>query len=279
MAEKEQYIGKSLIKGSPKGPLKFKIGPKAVKPENLADDCFDTDKIPDGAITTEKIAKGAVTLEKISSDISSSLLALVIKDVSIIWDKIAEITGEQLQDLTFSVSPKYFISEDGIPVHISASSVGNNAMFDYITFYINGAVVAEAMGTDILEYDTAITDTSEIKYKASIMGTEYSGAEVVVHYNSYWIGAGNVYTDVMDIGHLIPITEGMRSVQDINFHEGERLFIILGSSLRDQFYRADLNGMEIPFNETVVTIEGKQYNILSSENQFTSGMHNIDING
>lgn len=35
MAEKEQYIGKSLIKGSPKGPLRFKIGPKAVKPENL----------------------------------------------------------------------------------------------------------------------------------------------------------------------------------------------------------------------------------------------------
>lgn len=276
-----KYIGETSIHDSLNPNQKFRlvIGPKSVTPDKLADNCFTADKIEDGAITTDKIKDGAVTLDKISSDISNSLLSLVLKDVSIIWDKIAEITGEQLQDLHFEVMPKYFISEGPVPVHISASSVGNNAMFDHIAFFVNGALVCEYSGVELVEFDTEISDTSEISYTASIMGTEYSDSDVVVHYNSYWLGAGKNYQEIMDLPHIIPITHGMRGAYDITFAQEDKLYIILGSSLRDQFIRADMNSFEIPFNETIVEIEGKSYSILESKNAYMAGTYNIDING
>lgn len=279
MIEKEKYIGQSTPLKTPDKPLRFKLGPQVVKPENLTDNCFTADKIAPGAITTDKLADGAVTLDKISSDISNSLLQLVIKDVAKIWDKIADITGEQLQDLTFEVSPKYFISEEPMPVHVNASSVGNNAMFDHIAFYINGILIHEESGVESVEFNTTISDTSEIKYKASVMGTEYTDAATVVHYNSFWLGAGAAYTEIMDLEHIIPITDGMRGAYDVTFRQADRLYIILSTSLREQFIRADMNSFEIPFNETIIRVEEKTYSVLESVNQYNAGTYNIDING
>lgn len=279
MADKEKNIGSSKIEGTPSKPLKFILGPKVVKPENLADGCFDTAKIPDGSITEEKLADGAVSLRKLSSNIESALISLVMNDIRKIWAKIEDITGEQLQDLSFDVTPKYFISEEPVPVHISASSMGNNGTFDYIAFYINGLKVAEASGVDSYEFDTQISDTSEIKYEATILGNPYSASAVVVHYNSYWLGSGTEYRDVMDISHLLPITEGLRGSYDIAFNQNDRLYVILSRSLRDQFVRADMNGFEIPFHEVSVTIDDKEYCVLESDNIYREGTYNIDING
>ena len=279
MAEKEKYIGSSSIQETPKKKLRFKIKDNVFSGSMLDDNSVSGDKLMDDSVDTRHLKNGCVTADKLAGGIGSAIIAMVMQDLDRIWKKIGEITGEQLQDLTFDVTPKYFISEESVPVHISASSIGNNGSFDYIVFYINGIEIASASGVDTFEYDTEISDTSEIKYKAIILGTEYNGSAVVVHYNSFWLGAGKQYTDVMDMGHLIPVTEGMRGAYDVPFAQEDHLYVILSTSLREQFIRADMNSFEIPFHETVVTVDDMEYCVLESVNRYVAGVYNIDING
>lgn len=277
--EKEKYIGESKLNGTPRKPLRFKLGSKVVKPENLSDNCFTADKIEPGAITTDKIAAGAVTLDKLSFDITSSILSLITRDINGIWEKLSEITGESFDNLSFSVSPKYFIGEDPVPVYISAMCGDGSVVFDHIAFYINGLKVYEAMGKDSVVFETTISNTSEIKYEATVLGKQYTGSETVVHYNSYWIGAAKSYQEAMVNANLKPISTGLRGNFDIHFEQGDQLFIILGSNLREMFIRADMNGIEIPFTEQTIDIDDYSYNVLTSENAYVEGTYNIDING
>lgn len=279
MAEEKINIGQSKLSGKPDKPFKFVIKPKAVKAEMLDDNCFTADKIEPGAITTDKIAAGAITLDKLSFDITSSILSLITKDINGIWEKLSEITGESFDNLTFNVAPQYFIGEDPVPVYISALCGDGNVVFDHIAFYINGLKVYEAMGVDSVVYETTISNTSEIKYEATVLGKEYTGAQTVVHYNSYWIGAGKSYQEVMVNANIKPISTGLRGNFDITFEQGDQLFIILGSKLRDQFIRADMNGLEIPLIETEIAIDDYSYSVLVSESAYVEGIYNIDING
>lgn len=276
---KQKFIGSTPLSKEPQKPLAFKIKPGSVSPDVFPDGSIGANKLAPNAVGTEHIQDGAVTAEKLAGGIGNAIISMVMQDLDKIWAKIAEITGEQLQDLHFDVTPKYFISEEPVPVHISASSVGNNGSFDYIAFYINGVKVIDASGVDTLEFDTEISDTSEIKYEATILGTDYADSAVVVHYNSYWLGAGKNYQEVMDIAHIIPITSGLRGAYDIVFEQGDHLYVILSRSLRDQFIRADMNSFEIPFNETVITVDDREYCVLESINAYMAGTYNIDING
>lgn len=277
--DKKKSIGQAQMGKQPQDPFIFKLKPGALTADVLADRSIKGQKIAFDAIETDHLQNGSVTAEKLAGGIGNAIISMVMQDLDKIWAKIGEITGEQLQDLHFEVTPKYFVSEDPIPVHISASSVGNNGSFDYIAFYINGVKVTDASGVENLTFDTEISDTSEIKYEATILGTDYTDSAIVVHYNSYWLGSGQAYTDVMDVSHIIPITAGLRGSYDITFNQGDHLFIILSRSLRDQFIRADMNGFEIPFVEETVTIDDMEYCIIKSENPYVAGVYNIDING
>ena len=114
--------------------------------------------------------------------------------------------------------------------------------------------------------------------KAKIMGVEYTRQSVITHYNSFWLGAGNVYSDIMDVEHVIPITNGMRGAYDVHVEEGQKIIIIVGESLANGFLRADLNSVEIPFTESTVTVDDKNYKVFISE-PWVAGDYNIDING
>jgi len=195
-----------------------------------------------------------------------------------IWQKFEDITGEILQGVNMVVTPEYFISEDGTDVHITANTVDTNGIFEHIAFYGNGALIAEASNVDYFEYDLHIDETTVIMCKAKIMGVEYTRQSVITHYNSFWFGAGNVYSDIMDVEHVIPITNGMRGAYDVHVEEGQKIIIIVGESLADGFLRADLNSVEIPFTESTVTVDNKNYKVFVSE-PWVAGDYNIDING
>jgi len=176
------------------------------------------------------------------------------------------------------VTPEYYIGETGADVHITANTVDTNGIFEHIAFYANGALIAEASNVDYFEHDLHIDETTVIMCKAKIMGVEYTCQSVITHYNSFWLGAGSTYTDIMDVDHVIPITNGMRGAYDVNVADGQRIIIIVGDSLKDGFLRADLNSVEIPFTETSVTVDGKGYKVYTSE-PWSAGSYNIDING
>jgi hypothetical protein len=83
----------------------------------------------------------------------------------------------------------------------------------------------------------------------------------------------------MDVQHVIPITNGMRGAYDVIVHEGEHIIVIVGESLREGFIRADINGVEIAFTESTVTVDDNTYRVFVSKDTYQAGTYNIDING
>lgn len=196
-----------------------------------------------------------------------------------LWQKIEDITGDALQGISMTVTPDYFISEDGCSVHITANTVETNGIFEHIAFYANGSLIAEADNVHFFEYDTELTETTVIRCVAKIMGIEYPRQAIVTHYNSFWLGAGATYQDIMDVEHVIPITSGLRGQHEVTAAADDRIFIILGESLRSAFLRADISFTEINFTEQEVTVDGKTYCVLTSENTYEAGTFKVFING
>ena len=196
-----------------------------------------------------------------------------------LWQKLEDMTGEILQGISMVISPEYYIGEDGANVHIQANTVEANGIFEHIAFYINGTLLTEADNVDYFEYDTQITETSVVKCEAKIMGITYTREKIITHYNSFWLGAGNTYSDIMDVEHVIPITNGMRGAYNVDVAQGQHIIIIVGESLAGGFLRADLNSVEINFTESTVTIDDKNYKVFTSEEAYSAGTYNIDING
>lgn len=287
-----------------------KLANGAVTNEKLADDAVETHNIKNRNVTAAKIALKNILLEHLhpsvlstlKQDLQNQIDALEIAGVAVsnefgddthigisqktmtdainkLWQKIEDITGEFLQGINMTVTPDYFISEDGATVHVTASTVETNGIFEKIQFFGNGTLIAEYENTDYVEFDTQIDESTVIMCKAKIMGIEYTRQHVITHYNSFFIGAGSTYEDVMNVEHVQPITRGIRGQYEITAEADDHIFIILGESLRQAFMRADISFTEIGFTEQVVTIDDKNYYVLTSVNTYEAGTYKVFING
>ncbi len=296
-----------------------KIADDAVQERNIKDGSVSTNKLADFAVATAKILNKAVTSDKLSDEAVlyfKNAFQEIIDDlkneidsydehgialsnnfgddphigisqktltaaVNMLWQKIQEITGEQLLGFELNVTPEYYIGEDGATVEIAANNVGVNGIFEHIEFQINGSVVAQADNVETLSYEGTITETSIVKVVAKILGVTYEQQKTITHYNSFWLGCGTDYTDVMDgnTAHVIPISNGMRGQYNVSAEAGDHIIIIVGESLAAGFIRADINGVEIPFTSETITVDGVQYRVFTSENTYQAGTYNIDING
>ena len=193
-----------------------------------------------------------------------------------------DITGEVIRGISMAVTPTFFVSEDGCTIHVSANTVATNGVFEKIQFFVDGVMIHEETNTEYVSFDHHLDVKPEYDYvimcKAKIMGIEYTRQQIVTRYNEFYIGAGATYADVMDREHARQINEFMRASYDVSFADGQKLVIVLGASFRGAFIRADLNGAEIELNESTVTIDGKEYAVLTSDT-WSAGDYNIDING
>lgn len=301
---KSRHIGDNTV-------LSRHIGDGEVKSRNIAEkaitgDDFDGNipngKLADDAVSARNIQKGAVLPEKLDPDLlniiysagehgyhlstefgSSTVLGVCQKTLTIafnsLWSKIEDITGESLHGISMVVSPTYFIGEDGCAVHITANTADTAGIFEKIQFFINGELLTEAENVDFFEFDTNIAETSVVMCKAKILGIEYVEQKVITHYSSFWLGAGDTYTDIMNLAYVIPITNGMRGAYNVRVADGQHIFIVVSDSLREGFIRADINGVEIKFVENSIVRDGKVYKVFTSENTYQTGTFNIDING
>ena len=275
-----------MLRDKPKKKLALQIAPNAVTTDKIAPCAVTPDKIhPDVIKIWDDIAKGAelggvALLNEFGNSIYFGVSQKTLTEAFYrVWSKFEEITGEVLQGISMTVTPSYFISEDGCDVHISANTVDSNGTFEHIAFYINGELVDEADNVSTFECDTQVDDTAVVKCVAKIMGIEYTREKTITHYSSFWLGAGANYSQVMVKANLIPITNGMRGAYDVNVSDGQHIIIVVGESLREGFYRADINGVEIPFTESTVTVDGNTYKVFVSENTYQVGIYNVDVNG
>ena len=290
-----------------------KLANGAVTNAKLADDAVETRNIKNRAVTSSKIEKGSIlpehftreTLGELHKDLQNQIDSLEIAGVAVsnefgtdphisvsqktltdainkLWEKIEDITGEVLQGINMVVTPTFFVSEDGCNIHVSANTVETNGIFEKIQFFVDGEVIYEDTNTEYVSFDHHLDTKPTYDYvvmcKAKIMGIEYTRQQIITRYNEFYIGAGSTYADVMDSAHARQLNGTMRHNYDVTFDEGDKLVIVMGASLRDGFIRADLNGAEIELTEETVTIDDKQYVVLTSE-AWSEGDYNIDING
>ena len=290
-----------------------KLAANAVTNEKLANNAVETRNIKDRNVTAVKIAEKNIFLEHLApevlatlkQDLQNQIDALEIAGVAVsnefgadthisvsqktltdainkIWQKIEDMTGETLQGINMVVTPTFFVSEDGCDVHISANTVETNGVFEKIQFFVDNELIFEDTFTEYVSFDHHLDIKPEYGYvimcKAKIMGIEYTRQQIVTRYNEFYIGAGSAYADIMDSAHARQLEGTMRHNYDVTFAEGNKLIIVMGAALRDGFIRADLNGVEIQMEEETVTIDGKQYVVLTSD-PWSAGDYNIDING
>ena len=281
--DKKKYIVEAKLKDKPeKPPLKFKLGLGCVKFDNLSEGVKKKiNRVDDLQNQIESLVAGSgvpISTEFGDSDLLVISQRAMTEAINKIWGKLEEITGESLKGFSLIVTPEYYIGEDGCTVHISASSAETAGRFEKIQFFINNMLVTEAEDVESLEYTTEVYETCEVKCIAKILGIEYTETKMLTHYSSFFLGASTSYTNIMNVAHVIPINDHMRGNYDIPFNDGDYLYVVVGKSLRDGFARADMNGVEIQFNETEITQDGKQYVVFTSKNTFQRGTYNIDIN-
>ena len=203
--------------------------------------------------------------------VSQKTLTAAINDI---WYKLEEITGETLVGINLTVTPEYYIGEEGCDVNIVAETVTENGIIEYIKVFVNDELVAEGEDEHEFEFDVHISDTSEIKCLAQVLGVVYERKVAITHYAPFWVGAGSNYSSVMTMGNI----RNIGGNYNIPFNGGQKLFIIMEDTVRDRFVRADMNGVEIQFTESTETIGEKTYTVLTSENTYQAGTYNIDIN-
>jgi hypothetical protein len=288
MNENNRHIGESRLLGKPKKPLHIMLKEECVKPEHLSEKIITEVFQPLLKEFTEDIQHqidaasqhGIAVSNEFGTDEYISVSQKTLTDAfNKIWNKIEDITGEPITGIIMTVTPGYFISEDGADVHITARCAEEASVFEKLSFYINGSLLSEVENTDFYETDTHISETSVIKCVAKIMGIEYERSQVVTHHSSFFLGAGNDYSDVMDVEHTIPITNGMRGKYDVTCEDGDHIIVVVGDTLKEGFIRADINGFEIPFTETTVTVNNTKFKVFTSVNTYSAGTYNIDING
>lgn len=192
-----------------------------------------------------------------------------------IWDRFSDITGEEYRGINLIVTPDYFAG-DTCDVHITASAEGTGGNFEKLQIYINGNLKDTVEDVEQFEWNFNISNTSVLMCKATILGIEYTKSKTITRYESFWIGAGTTYSDVMKISNIKRLSNNLKGNFNINFNNGDHLIVITGSS--QDFYRVDMNGIEIPVEESTITVNGNTYKVYTSVNTFQEGTFNIDVN-
>lgn len=189
-----------------------------------------------------------------------------------IWDKLSEISGDDYKGINLQITPDYFFG-DQTNVHIIASSESIQGKFEKLQIYLDENLITEAENVDSFEYDITVNKTSVLKCIATILGIEYKDMKTIYHYNAFWMGSGSTYQNIITPQNVVNLEE--KKNYDVIFNNGDYLIIVTEGG----FIRADMNGLEIPFNEPQnVIIDGKIYKVYKSKNTYNQGTYNIDIN-
>ena len=118
--------------------------------------------------------------------------------------------------------------------------------------------------------DPVEEEVKEIKERLDAMESQ--------HENVFYMGAGTSYTDVLNSAHMKPVNVSMKINADVVCENGDNIILVIESSFRKYFFRADMNGVEMGFTESTQTVDGVEYKVLTSENTYGAGTYNIDIN-
>ena len=197
-----------------------------------------------------------------------------------VYHLLEEALGRTLLGFTWNVTPTYIYGEWPTTIHITAIPTNNENQFEYIKLSVNEEIIDEVFEkTNTYSFDIDLQESVNIRMDAKVLGKSYYRTTNVSHYDSFWLGGGSNYSDIMIEVNNINFSKGTRLAKDVTVTDGQHIIIVMGDSWVPAFIRADMNGAEIKFDEADVTIDGKNYKVLTSKSVFEAGTYNIDING
>ena len=327
MAEKEQYIGKSELRGKPDKPLSFKLKDGIVKTRHLEDGAVTTPKIKDGAVTPEKRSKdfdnevvkpyvkglddkyNTITKEidgkynSVTEELYSMIASLQVGGIALsgkfgnrtdigihqkaltkalgrLWQEIGTITGKTYMDFTLTVQPTFIPSEGAGTVTVAADCSDSISDFDSIKLYVNG--VLKAGSHDVTRYVQNLTvedeGTSVIRAEGVIFGKTIIKEAQVSKLFPFFMGGGQAYTDVMVPECQKELHGTLEGDYDIVVkNTNDYMFIIIPVSHKDEFRRADMNGLGIKIEIPMASTTYDDYVVYKSLNTYKAGTYNIDI--
>ena len=200
------------------------------------------------------------------------------KAIGKIWDEIGKLTGKDYMNFSLTVQPAFIPSEEAGTVRVTADCSDSISNFDDIKIYLNGELKASSEEIEVFNTDLTITETgtNTIKAVGTILGKVITKEATVEKAEGFFMGSGQVYTDVI-VPKCAKVIEGsLEGDYDITVkNNGEYIFIIIPASRKEEFRRAklDMNGFEIPLEET----ETSEYIICKTLNTYKTGTYNIDI--
>lgn len=268
------------------------IKPKSVTSDKLGDDVQSSIVFPVTNTLDEKYANitnelydmvrslqvGGVALSSQFGDRTD--IGITQKSLTIAFGKILDILGDILgkdfMDYKFSVNPTTAYAEGEVIVTVIADSslaIGN---FDSIKIYVNDELKAESSNITRYVAPISISESAEIKCVGVIMGKTIIKRASVFKETPFFMGSGMDYQDAMvpeNHKELVGTLEGDYDTTVGN--DGEHIFIIIPISRKDEFRRADMNDVEIPFETPV---EMNDFVVYKSLNVYQAGTYNIDIN-
>lgn len=201
-------------------------------------------------------------------------------NLNLLAQEILAVTGKTL-GITLTVVPDYVVSPTTGDINITVKS--KFGYLERVEVYVDDALIGSDESVTEYVINHSIAEDVTIKVKAIVLGNEYMEEKEVKKYFPYFIGAGNVYTDIMNPEHAIPFNGKLTGSFDVTVNEGEKLFIIIPTYLRDTIIRTnilgeeiasvDMNGFEIPFDESTVDT----LTVFTSKNTYQAGTYNIDV--
>ena len=210
-------------------------------------------------------------------DIGISQRALT-KAVGRLWEEIGIITGKTYMDYTLTVQPTQVWAEGSKQVTVIADCSDAISDFDNIKVYVNGVLKAESH--DITRYQTTveITQDSIIRVEGVIMGKTITKTQEVKKAVPFFMGGGMNYQEVMIPENLKELIGTLEGDYDLTVkHNGDYMFIIIPISHKDEFRRADMNGLGIKIEIPMASTTYDDYVVYKSLNTYKAGTYNIDI--
>lgn len=301
MNEVEKYIGKSKMTEKPKRRFSFIIGNKAITSNKIDDEAVTPDKINretykviqkmiDAAVSDIKQQIHSLSLNGIalsdklgnSEDIGITQKTIT-NSINQLWKKLSDITGETSVGLHVTVTPDVFVNEGSAEITINANA--GDGIFEALKIYINDALFVDKDNIKTLTVTTELNKTSVIRTVATILGMDYEDVQTVTKVYPFFIGCGQEYTDIINEQNARTYNGDLTGSYDIIVeNEGDRIFVVIPTSIRDQIRKINIGGELVPaitmnnFAIPMEVINVDVYTIYRSLNQYQRGIYNIDIN-
>ena len=202
------------------------------------------------------------------------------KAIGKLWDEIGKITGKTYMDFSLTVQPTFIVKEGVGTVTVTADCMESISDFDSIKFYVNGELKAESH--DVSVYTQTLTiegdGVSTIKAVGVIFGKTITKEAQVTKAVPFFMGSGQNYQEVLVpecAKELIGTLEGDYDVTIKN--NGDYMFIVIPISHKNEFRRADMNGLGLKVEIPMASTEYADYVVYKSLNTYKAGTYNIDI--